>query len=80
MEIQKSTNFNEFWDEIILFNEYQTATQERKHSHVKYLPFVISIRELIEQVLKRKPGILTPSEEWVSSSKAPLLQVHYTVL
>ena len=79
MEIQKSTKFNEFWEEVILFNEYQTAVQERKHSGVKYLPFVISIRELIEHVQKRKPGILTPSEEWVTSSKAPLLQVHYTV-
>ena len=79
MEIQKSTKFNEFWEEVILFNEYQTAVQERKHSGVKYLPFVISIRELIEHVQKRKPGILIPSEEWVTSSKAPLLQVHYTV-
>ena len=30
-----------------------------------YLLFAISVRELIEWVQKRKPGILTPSEEWV---------------
>ena len=71
MEIQKSTKFSEFWEEIILFNEYQTAVQERRHCNVTYLPFRISIWELIEQVQKRKPGILTPSEECVRLQFCP---------
>ena len=44
-------NFDEFWDEINnLFEEYQTAIHERRHGTYHYLPFAISIRELIEQV------------------------------
>ena len=68
----KSTKYDEFWEEInILFNEYQTAVQERRHDNIAYLPFTISIRELIERVQKRKPGILTPSEEWVRLKLCP---------
>ena len=29
-------------------SEYQTPVQERRHSDITYLPFVVSIRELIE--------------------------------
>ena len=48
-----------------LFEEYQTAVHERRHGDTSYLPFAISIRELIERVKRRKPAILSPSEEWV---------------
>ena len=44
-ENPKSTKFDEFWEEFsILFNEYQTAVQERRHGDIAYLLFVISIR------------------------------------
>ena len=58
----KSAKFDEFWNEIeILFNEYQTAVQERRHGSTAYLPFAISIRELVERIKIRKPGIVAPS-------------------
>ena len=58
--------FEDFWKEInSLFTEYQAAVHERRHSNVLYLPFAISVRELIYKVKKRKPDIRTPSEEWV---------------
>ena len=63
---QGSTAFNEFWDEVqSLFDEYTASVQERRHGSVLYLPFAISIRELMERVKKRKPGIKVPSPEWV---------------
>ena len=45
--------------------------QERRHTNITYLPFAISVRELIQQVQKRKPGILTPSDEWVRLEFCP---------
>ena len=45
--------------------------QERSHGDITYLPFSISIRELTEQVQKRKPGIFTPSEEWARLQFCP---------
>ena len=61
-----STVFDEFWDEVqALFDEYTASVQERRHGSVLYLPFAISIRELMERVKKRKPDIKVPSAEWV---------------
>ena len=61
-----STIYQEFWDEVqSLFDEYTASVQERRHGTVLYLPFAISVRELIERVKKRKPDVKTPSEEWV---------------
>ena len=54
-----------------MFNEYQTAMQERSHGDIAYLPFAISIKELTQQVQKRKPGIFIPSEEWVRLQFCP---------
>ena len=54
-----------------MFNEYQAAVQERRHSGVLYLPFTISIRELVERVVKRRPGIDVPSLEWVRLQLTP---------
>ena len=64
--VKEHSNFNEFWDKINqLFKEYQTPVHKRRHGTYHYLPFAISTRELIEQVKRQKPGITTPSEEWV---------------
>ena len=69
---QNNSLYDEFWEEIhILFNEYQAAVQERRHSDVLYLPFAISIRELVERVVKRRPGIDVPSLEWVRLQFTP---------
>lgn len=58
--------FEEFWNEIqLLFDEYMAAVHERRHGSHLYLPFAISVRELIEKVKKRKPDVKVPSEEWV---------------
>ena len=63
---KEHSNFDEFWGKINkLFKEHQTAIHERRHGNYHYLPFAISIRELIEQVKQRKLDITTPSEEWV---------------
>ena len=63
---KEHSNFDEFWDKTNkLFEEYQTAIDERRHGTYHYLPFAISIRERIEQGKQWKPDITTPSEEWV---------------
>ena len=50
-----STKFDEFWEVIgVMFNEYQTAVHEHRHNTVSYLPFAISVRELIERVKKKR--------------------------
>ena len=67
-----STQFDDFWNEVhALFEEYQAAVHERRHESVLYLPFAISIRELIERVKKRKPEIAVPSAEWVRLQFSP---------
>ena len=61
-----STVYNDFWKELdSLFTEYQAAVHERRHGNVLYLPFAISIRELIDRVKMRKPDIKIHSEQWV---------------
>ena len=66
------TSFTEFWDEVNkLFTEYEGFVQERMHGSFLYLPFVISIRELSDSVMKRMPGILVLSAEWVRLQFAP---------
>ena len=61
---KEHSNFNEFWDEINkLFEECHTAVHERRHGTYHYLPFAISIRELIEQVKQRMSDVTTLSEE-----------------
>ena len=65
-------SFTEFWDEVKkLFTEYEGSVQERRHGSFLYLPFVISIRELIDSVMKRRPSILVSSAEWVRLQFAP---------
>ena len=77
----QSIKFDEFWDEIHkLFNEYQTADQERRHGDIAYLPFAISTRELIDRVQRRKPGILVPSEEWVRLQFSPENPCHKSTI
>ena len=39
--------------------------QERRNGDIAYLPVALSIRVQVERFQKRKPGILTSSEEWV---------------
>ena len=61
-----STVFDAFWDEVQqLFNEYTLSVHERRHETYLYLPFAISIRELIDRIKERKHEIKVPSEEWV---------------
>lgn len=78
-----STKFYEFWDEVHkLFSEYEGSVHERRHGTYLYLPFAISIRELIDRVRKRKPDIAFPSEEWVRLQFVPSNQYapHLTIL
>ena len=79
------TSFTEFWDEVKkLFTEYEGSVQERRHGSFSYLPFVISIRELIDRVMKRpgpaRPGILVPSAEWVRLQFAARNTYHRSAL
>ena len=47
---KEHSNFDEFWDKTNkLFEEYQTAIDERRRGTYHYLAFAISIRERIEQ-------------------------------
>ena len=46
------TSFTDFWNEVKkLFTEYEVSVQEI-HGSFLYLPLVISIRELIDRVMK----------------------------
>ena len=75
------TSFDDFWDEVNkLFSEYEAAVQERRHGSFVYLPFAISIRELIDRVVKRRPGIRVPSAEWVRLQFAPKSVHHRSAL
>ena len=68
----KSSKYDDFWEEIqTLFNEYQTAVHERRHGNESYLPFAISIRELVDRVKRRRPDIAVPSHEWVRLQFSP---------
>ena len=61
-----STVFDAFWDEVQqLFNEYTLSVHERRHETHLYLPFAISIIELIDRIKERKPEIKVPSNKWV---------------
>ena len=61
-----STVFDDFWDEIQkLFDEYTLSVHERRHEMHLYLPFAISIKELIDRVKERNLGIKVPSAEWI---------------
>ena len=63
-ENPESSVFDAFWDEVQqLFNVYTFSVQERRHETHLYLPFVVSIRELIDRIKERKPEIKVPSEE-----------------
>ena len=67
-----SSKFDPFWDEVnVLFNEYQAAVQERRQGQYLYLPFAISVSDLINQIKTRKPDVDCPSAEWVRLQFTP---------
>ena len=58
--------FNEFWPNFdTLFKEFQIAIQEKKHASIQYLPFTISIWEIVDKVAPGRPAIIILSPEWV---------------
>ena len=54
--------------------------QERRHGSTAYLPFAISIRELVERIKIRKPGIVVLSEEWVHLQFSPQNPYHNSAI
>ena len=45
---RESSKFDEFWQETdVLFIEYQVVVHDGRHGTLSYLPFAVSIRELI---------------------------------
>ena len=78
---KKVTNFGEFWDEVDkLFSEYGASVHERRHGTFLYLPFAISVRELVERIEKRRSEIAVPSEEWVRLQFSPTNSRHRSAL
>ena len=72
-----STKYDQFWDEIQeLFSEYETAVHERHHGNQSYLPFTISVRELVKRVKSHKPNIDVLSAEWVRLQFSPQNPIH----
>ncbi|XP_046341796.2 uncharacterized protein LOC124122725 [Haliotis rufescens] len=62
-----STKFDTFWDEVEkYFHERDLAVHERRHGSQLYLPYAISIDDLVSTVRGRvDPEVLIPSNEWV---------------
>ena len=72
-----STKYDQFWDEIQeLFSEYETAVHEHHHGNQSYLPFTISVRELVKRVKSHKPNIDVLSAEWVRLQFSPQNPIH----
>ena len=62
----KDTSFDSFWDELKKLLDEETATHERRHSQLTYLPFAVSVADLREKVLSRLPdGTPAPTESWI---------------
>ena len=74
---KKGTKFKEFWDDVNNhFSEYEASL----HGSFLYLPFAISIRELVERIKRRKPEKPVPSEEMVRLQFAPKHPHHRSAL
>ena len=62
-----STRFDLFWNECQkFFDEHVAAVSERRHGEYLYLPFAISVEDLLQQVKARLPvDTPIPSSEWL---------------
>ena len=62
-----ATRFDAFWAEMAkYFNEITCAAQERRHGTELYLPFAISVEDLVETISSHVPeGTPIPTNEWV---------------
>ena len=61
------TRSDVFWSEMErYFNEITCAAQDRRHGNELYLPFAISVEDLVLIIASRVPeGSAIPSNEWV---------------
>jgi hypothetical protein len=62
-----ATRFDVFWQDLSNYFEEQTlAVHERRHSEFMYLPFALSVQDLVATIVKRLlAGTPIPSCEWV---------------
>ena len=61
-----------FWAELGKYLEEKCAVQERRHNEQLYMPFAVSIRDLIDLVKERLPqGTAVPSVSWVALNFYP---------
>lgn len=62
-----NSKYDVFWDEMQrYFNEQVLAVQERRHGEHLYLPFAMSVCDLVETIKARVPSdTAIPSNEWV---------------
>ena len=62
---QSSIKCDKFWDEANqLCSECEASAHKKRRGSYLFLPFALSIRELIERVHRGKPGVSVPLEEW----------------
>ncbi|KAK6177156.1 hypothetical protein SNE40_015315 [Patella caerulea] len=63
----RNSKFDIFWTELDnYFNEINLAVHERRHGQHMYLPYAISIEDLVSIIKKRLPeNTPIPSNEWV---------------
>ena len=58
--------FEPFRDELQKYLDEKSAVHERRQSDIQYLPFVIYVEDLRDQILERMPpGSATPSLSWL---------------
>ena len=62
-----STRFDLFWNECQkFFDEHVAAVSERRHGDYLYLPFAISVEDLLQQIKAHLPvDTPIPSSEWL---------------
>jgi hypothetical protein len=76
--------YDVFWAKLGKMLDKHTAVDDRRHGDHLYLPFAISVPDLIRQVEKRlQPDTCIPSESWVRfnfwpSNPYTKNAVHYT--
>lgn len=84
--LDKKTKYYCFWNEVEKFlqEDVGLAVEERRHSEITHMAKVISVRDLLQQVVARCPPTTPiPSRSWLALQFWPKnvhaqSQVHYT--
>ena len=66
-----SAKFTVFWEKMKIYVNESSAVYEHRHGEITYMAKAISIRDLVQEVVKMCSGKPVPSEQWVFCSRNP---------